>query len=306
MAKRVTSADPVQPKAGVRAALAGWISQAVATVPALRYALALGVIAALVAIVAGFLDWRVAVFGILVLLLMMTVLIVVSRLAEDRGISLRIAIYLLVYFSIAILFLVTGLFTLTFFVRPETLRANFHLNSFYEMVGLQPSEAVQKRNAGQYITEFDDALGGAATPTMVAAAIERTTVFWRQPEQRGILRGYRCGDPSSKIIFDKSAQYVFANSTLMADVDTVTRYYDSVARCVLRGECDVDQVCGYFGQQMDDFQRQYTTYFREIRILEGHDPIANVRQLVFKTCPKRDEPPVGHEALDCKAQGNPP
>jgi hypothetical protein len=277
----------------------GLLARATATVPALRYALALGVLAAGVALAAGSLDLRITVFGILILFLMMVLLVIISQLAKERGSSLQIAMSIIVYFSITMLIVVIVLFTLTFFVRPDTLREHFYLNSFYQLVGLQPTEAVLKRNASRFIAEFDDAVSGAATPTMMAAAIERTTAFWRQPEQREILRKYRCGDPSSTIIFDKSAEYVFGNNALMKDVDTMTRYYDAVARCVLRGECDTGQVCAYFGSQMDDFQRQYTTYFHEIRILEGRDPASNIRQMLFKVCPKQTAPPASHGDMKC-------
>jgi hypothetical protein len=235
----------------------------------------------------------------LFVVLAMAVLIVISRAAEARSDEFRLAIYMVVYFSIFMLILVVVLFTLTFFVRPDTLRQYFYLNSFYELVGVQPSYSVQRRNADQYIAEFDDAVGGAAAPAAVATALERVTAFWRQAEQRELLRAYRCGDPDSKIIFERSAQYVFDNADLMKDVNTITRYYDAVARCVVRRECDPIKVCDYYYQQMDDFQRQYTTYFREIRLLEGRDHIANVRELIFRICPDITAPPAQSEAPAC-------
>ncbi len=279
------------------AGLAGLVGAAVKAVPALRYALAVGGLAVLVALAAGFFDLRVAAVGTIVVLLLVILLIAISRLAEDRGNAWRWASYILVYFSIAAMVVAVALFMVTFFVRPEILRDYLHLNSFYQLMGIQPSEAVLKRNASNYISEFDDAVTGAATPAMVAEALERTAAFWRQPAQREILRKYRCGDPSSTIIFAESAKYVFAEKSLMKDIDTISRYYDGVARCVLASECDPAEICRYFGQQMQDFQRQYTTYFREIRILEGYDPMSNIRQVVFKRCeaenstmPKAEKP----------------
>ncbi|MER9455038.1 MULTISPECIES: hypothetical protein [unclassified Mesorhizobium] len=274
-----------------------WVWQAIEDVPALRYALLACTIAAVIAFAAAFLDARIALVGIPILLVLMVALFLFDRLTYAIGIHWAASV--LMWSGVILMIVAIPAFAVTFFVRPDILHG-WGFNSFYEMFGIEPSDTVKKRNAGQYIAAFDDAVGGAAAPEAVAAAIERTAAFWRQPEQREILRKYRCSDPASKIIFEKSAEFVLADISLMKDVDTVTRYYDSVARCVLRGECDPAEVCGYFYQQMDDFQRQYTRYFHEIRILEGRDSIANVRTLLFKACQKRDTSPASPEELKCE------
>lgn len=292
--------DSASVRGGARrplARLTEWVRKTIVDVAALRYALVACVLAALIAIAAAFLDPRIAFIGIPILVVLMVVLFLFDRLAHAIGIHWAASV--LLWGSLILLVVAVPAFAVTFFIRPDILHS-WGLNSFYEMFGIEPSDIVKKRNASQYIAAFDDAVGGAAAPEVVAAAIERTAAFWRQPEQRDILRKYRCGDPTSKIIFEKSAQYVLSDAVLMKDVDTVTRYYDSVARCVMRGECDATEVCGYFYRQMDDFQRQYTSYFHEIRILEGRDPVANVRGLLFKTCPKPVAAPGGQEELKCK------
>ena len=267
--------------------------------PALRYALALGAITAVLAIFVAALDWRVAVFGALFVLVAMVILIVISRLAEDRNVNLRNAMYLFVYSSEIILIITIVFFMVTFFVLPETLH-KFGLRSFYEWTGIGPSTAVLRRNARQYVTEFNDAIGGAATPSAVAEAIERVESFWRQPEQRDILRKYRCGDPGSESIFDQSAKYVLDNKDLMKDIDTKTRYYDLVARCAIVGDCVVGELCRFFYSNMEDVQRQFSEYFRELGIIEGRNPIDNVRMFLFKNCPRQDSlSPVTKRAVKC-------
>jgi hypothetical protein len=287
------------PELGDRGTMIDFFRGALAD-PALRYALAVGALSVVVAIFAAALDLRVAVFGLSFVLIATAILIVISRLAEDRSVNLRNAIYIFVYSAEIILIVTIVFFIVTFFLLPETLH-KLGMRSFYEWTGIGPTTAVLQRNARQYITEFDDAVGGAAKPSAVAEAIERVEAFWRQPEQRGILKKYRC-DGESEIIFEKSASYVLDNKNLMDDIDTITRYYDFVARCAIAKECDVTELCGYFYNQMDDFQRQYTEYFRTISILEGRNPIKNVRTLIFKNCPQRNEPaPASHEDLQCRS-----
>lgn len=278
--------------------IAAYIRRATDAVPALRYFLALSVVALAVVVAAGLLDVRVTVVGTLFVFTAMTVLVVISRAAEAKSQELRLAIRIIVYFSIASMIVLVILFLLTFFVRPDTLRQYFYLNSFYELVGAQPSAAVRRRNATQYIWEFDDALSGAATPAAVAGALERVSAFWRQPEQRALLRAYRSGEPDSTVIFEKSARYVFDDPTLMKDIDTITRYYDAVSRCAIRGECDAREICSYFDQQIDDFQRQYAMYFQTICFLEGRDPVRNVRTLLFRIC--EGKPPETKKAPECE------
>lgn len=279
--------------------ISNYVKRSVAAVPALRFALGIAVVASIVVFAAGLLDLRVAFFGIITLLVLSVILIVVSRFAEDTGLITRIIVYAFVMFCITAVALSVVLFGITFFVRPDTLRDNFHLNSFYHLFGFEPSKAVLSRNADQYISEFEGAVSSAATPQMVADALERTTAFWRQPEQRQILKSYRCEDPPSNSIFLHASAYTFENPTLMKDVNTITHYYDAVARCVTETkECDAEKICSHFKNQMDDFQRLYTNYFREVRILELYDPIAKVRDFL-RQCENVSFIPDKREKPEC-------
>jgi hypothetical protein len=97
-----------------------FLREAISAVPAVRFALGVGGIAAVIAIVAGFLDLRIALVGIPIVFIFMIILLIVSRLAGDVP-SLRLAIALLVWFSILIMVLAILLFAVTFFVRADTL-----------------------------------------------------------------------------------------------------------------------------------------------------------------------------------------
>jgi len=274
-------------------------------VAALRYLGGTVAVAAGLALMAGLTDWRVAAVGVPVLLLFMFAAVVFVRFAADEQRDLGAPASVLLWFAVVIIIVLTVLFLLTFFVRPDRLRDHFMLNSFHELVGWQPPETIKKRNAVSFIAEFDEAIGGAASPELVAQALERTATFWRGDEQRAFLLDYRCNAAAGPEIFQKAKEYVLSNAALRKDIDTVTRYYDSVARCVRRSECDAEQICGYFYQQMDDFQRLYGRYFRELAALERRDPISNIRDLIFNRCqaPAGAPKKIPTPACDLLSQG---
>ncbi|ESX97695.1 hypothetical protein X755_18450 [Mesorhizobium sp. LNJC405B00] len=105
----------------------------------MRYALGVGGIAAVIAIVASFLDLRIALVGIPILFVFMIILVVFARLAKSAP-GLRWAMSALVWFSVLLLIFATALFALTFFVRTDILHG-WGLNSFYELFGWQPDSA---------------------------------------------------------------------------------------------------------------------------------------------------------------------
>jgi hypothetical protein len=262
-----------------------FLREAITAVPSVKYALGVGGVAAVISIVAGFLDLRVALVGIPICFVLMVILVVFSHLAGNSSNLVQAAAVVLIWFSVVAMILVTAAFALTFFVRAETLRS-WDLKSFYELFNITPAPAVQKSTAKDYISGFDQALGGVTTPEKVAEAIERISFFWRQPEQRKFLLQWRCKKIPMDAFYTQSAKYVFDNpTTVMKDVDLEARYFDSVARCVQRAECEQASTCDYFYTPMDDFRLQYTDYFHQISLLEGRDPMENVRKFIF-SCPQ--------------------
>ena len=274
-----------------------FVREAIKAVPAVKYALGVGGIAAVIAIIGGFIDLRVALVGVPTVIVLMIILLIFSRLAAASSAQLRRAAAVLVWFAVTAMVLVTFLFALTFFIRIDVLH-NFGLNGFYELFGITPSETSQKRSAEKFIADFDDAFSGATEPKLVAQSLNRLTAFWRQDEQRKFLLNWRCGKVTDDEFFKQSAAYVFKNPTsLMKDVDVVARYFDTVSRCVLDEVCEKARGCAYFYTPMKDFRFQYADYFSQIASLEGRDPMINIREFSFSCEPRPDIKPT-HE-LDC-------
>ncbi len=259
---------------------AAFLRQAIEAVPAVKYALGVGGIAAVIAIVAGFLDLRVALVGVPIVIVLMIALLVFSWASAGKAQGMGWAPAFLVWFFMVGLAIVATVFTVTFFVRADILHA-WGLRSFYELVSLVPSEEVQQRTAQQFIQEFENAYTGSDDPEHVADALQNLAIFWRLPEQRQILCDFR-HNPGSGQIFERAAQLVYDNpGTIMRDVDTVARYFDGIARCVDSQHCDRGATCSYFYGPMDDFKMLYTDYFNDLHALEGIDQMAGVRRFLF-------------------------
>ncbi len=128
---------PAAPPSAPAGDALSFLREAINAVPAVRYALGVGGIAAVIAIVAGFLDLRIAVVGIPVLFIFMVILVVFARLAAGTP-GLASAISVLVWFSILLLIVALVLFVVTFFVRVELLH-QWGLNGFYELFGVMPA-----------------------------------------------------------------------------------------------------------------------------------------------------------------------
>ena len=117
------------------------LREAIKAVPAVRFALGVAGIAAAIALVAGFLDLRIALIGIPIVFVFMVILVIFSKLA-DLTPSIRYAISALVVFSTVFFAAATVLFAVTFFVRQDVLHS-WGLNSFYELIN------VTTQNSGQ-------------------------------------------------------------------------------------------------------------------------------------------------------------
>jgi hypothetical protein len=129
----------VDPTGGLPSGVLDFLKKAIEAVPAVRYALGVGGIAAVIAIVAGFLDLRIAVVGIPILFVFMVILVIFARLVAKTP-GMRWAVSMLLWCSVLIMIAVLMLFIVTFFVQAETLHS-WGLNSFYELFGLQPTDA---------------------------------------------------------------------------------------------------------------------------------------------------------------------
>lgn len=281
-----------------------FLREAISAVPAVKYALGVGGIAAVIAIVAGFVDLRVALVGVPAVIVLMFILLIFSRLAGHAGAPLRLATAVLVWFAVTTMVAVTLVFALTFFVRIDVLH-KWGLNSFYELFNITPSKSAQKRGAEQFIAEFDDAFGQVTEPKVVAQALNRVTAFWRQDQQRLFLLKWRCKKVTDDDFFKKSAAYVFENpQTLMGDIDTVARYFDTVSRCVNDENCDRKRTCDYFYTPMTDFRMQYADYFAQLAALEGRDSMANIRTFSFSCVAPKTSAPASE--LDCSSLPNTP
>src|SRR5688572_24345054 len=100
------------------------LREAVKAVPAVKYALGVGGIAATVAIVAAFgLSSRAAILGTIVTLILMGVLVIFARASALAGPQLQVPALVFTWCAL-FLFVATGvaLFTSVFFNRPAKLR----------------------------------------------------------------------------------------------------------------------------------------------------------------------------------------
>ena len=100
------------------------LKQAINAVPAVKYALGVGGIIAVIAIVRGFgIDFRVALWGTVVMLVLMTVLLVFAKASSRPQSAFKGPAFILTWFSL-VLFMATAtaLFLSVFFGKPLDLR----------------------------------------------------------------------------------------------------------------------------------------------------------------------------------------
>src|SRR5690349_635400 len=100
------------------------LKQAIKAVPAVKYALGVGGIIAVIAIVRGFgIDLRIALFGTIVMFVLMTLLVVFASLARQKGSQFRLPALVFTWFSlISVMAVALVLFTSVFWGRPVDLR----------------------------------------------------------------------------------------------------------------------------------------------------------------------------------------
>ena len=101
------------------------LKRAIAAVPAVKYALGVGGIIAVIAIVSSFnIGTTAAVFGTVVMLVLMTVLLVFANIAGQKSSSFSAAAHVLTWFSL-VLFMLTAsaLFLAVFWGNVEEIRA---------------------------------------------------------------------------------------------------------------------------------------------------------------------------------------
>jgi PDZ domain len=100
------------------------LREAIRAVPAVKYALGIaGIVSAIAIVTGGFrIDPRIAVFGTVIMFVLMTVLVLFARLSTTPHHALGIAVIVLVWFSLLLtMFTATGLFTSVFFHYPLDL-----------------------------------------------------------------------------------------------------------------------------------------------------------------------------------------
>jgi len=100
------------------------LKQAIKAVPAVKYALGIAGIIAVIAIVRGFgIDLRIALFGAIVMFVLMTMLVVFASLARQKGSQFRLPALVFTWFSLICVMAVSiVLFTSVFWGRPVDMR----------------------------------------------------------------------------------------------------------------------------------------------------------------------------------------
>lgn len=101
------------------------LQQAIKAVPAVKFALGVAGIVSVVAIIKGFnLDFRIAIFGTTIMLLLMTMLVIFARLAATTANIFKIPILIFTWFSLLMtIATATSLFTSVFFHWPVNLES---------------------------------------------------------------------------------------------------------------------------------------------------------------------------------------
>lgn len=100
------------------------LREAIRAVPAVKYALGIaGIVSAIAIVIGGFrIDLRIAIFGTVIMFVLMTVLVLFARLSTTSHHALGIAVIVLVWFSLLLtMSTATGLFTSVFFHWPLDL-----------------------------------------------------------------------------------------------------------------------------------------------------------------------------------------
>jgi hypothetical protein len=100
-----------------------FLGRAIKAVPAVRYALGVGGVIAVIAVVVSFkIDLKVAVFGAVIMFILMTILLVFANLAGAASASFRVPAFVFAWFCL-ILFMATAItfFGCVFFGRPLDL-----------------------------------------------------------------------------------------------------------------------------------------------------------------------------------------
>lgn len=102
------------------------LNEAIKAVPAVKYALGIGGVIAVIAIVKGFgIDYRVAGFGVVIMFVLMTMLVIFARLAAKRESDFHLPAVIFTWFAL-VLTMATAvmLFSSVFWGQPLDLRYN--------------------------------------------------------------------------------------------------------------------------------------------------------------------------------------
>lgn len=100
------------------------LKQAIKSVPAVKYALGIGGVIAIIAIIQGFkIDFRIAVFGGIIMFLLMTLLLIFANLAvEQKGVFHLPALVFMWFSLILVMATALALFFSVFYGKPIDLR----------------------------------------------------------------------------------------------------------------------------------------------------------------------------------------
>jgi hypothetical protein len=118
-----TTAQPVDSGGGDQMQPAKVLNEAIKAVPAVKYALGIGGMIAVIAIIKGFgIDYRVAGFGAVIMLVLMTMLVIFAKLAAKRDSDFHLPAIVFMWFAL-VLTMATAvmLFTSSFWGKPLAL-----------------------------------------------------------------------------------------------------------------------------------------------------------------------------------------
>lgn len=122
----------------------GMLREAIKAVPAVKYALGVGGIIAVVALIASFkIDFRIAIFGTIIMFVLMTVLVMFASLAGQNKASFKIPMLVFTWFSLLLTMATAfALFTSVFAGWPR-LRRIVELPDNQKQLEVQPPPARQ-------------------------------------------------------------------------------------------------------------------------------------------------------------------
>jgi len=162
------------------------LKRAIESVPAVKYALGVGGIIAVIAIISSFhIGWTVALFGTVVMFALMTVLVVFANLAGQKSSSFRVPALVLTWFGL-ILFMLTAsiLFVAVFWGNVDEIRTRLGITPAPLTTAVPQSPAtVPTQQTSSQVNETESPINPASASSTTAKEAVPTPTASKTPKE---------------------------------------------------------------------------------------------------------------------------